>query len=85
MLKRPYQNQDGTITMIELQKCKCSPSERRGPAGGVCWCGGAISEAHLTPLAVDMGQICPHCGGRGSSGFGETWLECERCNGTGQI
>lgn len=40
---------------------------------------------HQTPLAVDMGQICSHCGGRGSGGFGDTWFECVRCNGTGQI
>ena len=51
-----------------------------------CVCHVAIKQAGgRTPLAVDMGQICPHCGGRGSSGFGETWLECKRCNGTGQI
>ena len=59
MLKRPYLKQDGTIVMVDLSECKCSPSERRGPAGGVCWCGGAIPEAHLTPRAVDGGEVLP--------------------------
>ena len=34
---------------------------------------------------VNTGEICSSCGGRGSTGFGETFLECERCNGTGEI
>jgi hypothetical protein len=41
-LKRPYLNEDGSITFISLNECKCK--NQRGPENGVCGnCGNAIS------------------------------------------
>lgn len=40
---RPYLMPDGSIVKVYLPFCQCSPQKRRGTAGGVCWCGSAIS------------------------------------------
>ena len=39
---RPYLMPNGNIDKIKLSFCKCSPQKRKGPSGGVCWCGNAI-------------------------------------------
>lgn len=43
-VQRPYLNPNGTVTMVGLDWCHCAPDKRRGPPGGVCWCGGAIPD-----------------------------------------
>ena len=39
---RPYRLPDGKLDHRFVEWCRCPDDERRGPAGGVCWCGGAI-------------------------------------------
>lgn len=46
--RRPYLLPNGKIEMRALSWCRCGEGERRGPAGGVCRCGGAIPEAQGT-------------------------------------